>query len=186
MPADQGGRTILFAPWPKPLGEDFFAHYGIQQDAVESMNARFDLVSQGRNMRQASVPGNKKLKFVLRPAGNQAFPGVDLEILRLLLNAESIEVDGGYAPPKGTPVVHSPLGDLFLPLSGLIDPQVERARLAKELEKAAAEVAKAEQKLNNPQFVEKVPPPVLAEHQKRLADWRAKRDQLATSLASLG
>ncbi|HWQ93592.1 MAG TPA: valine--tRNA ligase, partial [Clostridia bacterium] len=29
MPETQGGNTIMFAPWPKPLGEDFLAHYGL-------------------------------------------------------------------------------------------------------------------------------------------------------------
>jgi valyl-tRNA synthetase len=29
MPANQGGTTILFAPWPKPFDEDFRAHYGL-------------------------------------------------------------------------------------------------------------------------------------------------------------
>jgi valyl-tRNA synthetase len=77
------------------------------------------------------------------------------------------------------------LGDLYLPLEGLIDVDAEKARLRKEIEKAAAEIVKAEQKLNNPQFVQKVPPAVLAEHQKRLAEWQAKRDHLAASLAAL-
>jgi len=26
MPQNQGGKTIMFAPWPKPLDEDFVAH----------------------------------------------------------------------------------------------------------------------------------------------------------------
>ena len=29
MPEDQGGKTIMFAPWPKPLDEDEKAHYGL-------------------------------------------------------------------------------------------------------------------------------------------------------------
>jgi valyl-tRNA synthetase len=105
-------------------------------------------------------------------------------MMRLLLNAEAIECNSTYEPPKGTPVVHSALGDLYLPLAGLVDPQVEKTRLRKELEKASAEVAKVEQRLSNPQFLEKSPPAVIAEHQKRLAAWRAKRDQLTASLAA--
>jgi valyl-tRNA synthetase len=29
MPDDQGGKTIMFAPWPKALDEDFKSHYGL-------------------------------------------------------------------------------------------------------------------------------------------------------------
>ena len=31
MPENQGGKTIMFAPWPKPLDDDFKAHYGLDE-----------------------------------------------------------------------------------------------------------------------------------------------------------
>ncbi len=106
-------------------------------------------------------------------------------MLKLLLNAEALEVDANYQPAKGTPTVHSELGDLYLPLEGLIDVAAEKARLKKELEKIEAEIAKAEQKLTNPNFTQKVPPHVLEEHQQRLAEWQAKRDHVKAALAAL-
>jgi valyl-tRNA synthetase len=78
------------------------------------------------------------------------------------------------------------MGDLFLPLEGLTDVEAEKARRKKELEKAAAEVAKVEEKLNNPAFTQKVPPQVLAEHQKRLAEWQAKKRRAEEALVALG
>ena len=83
-------------------------------------------------------------------------------MLKLLLNAEALELAPSYEPRKGTPAVHSELGDLYLPLEGLRDLEAEKVRLKKELEKAEAEIAKVEQKLANPQFVQKAPPKVLA------------------------
>jgi valyl-tRNA synthetase len=44
---------------------------------------------------------------------------------------------------------------------------------------------KVEQKLANPNFTQKVPPQVLAEHQQRLVDWKAKLDHVKTSLEAL-
>ena len=44
---------------------------------------------------------------------------------------------------------------------------------------------KVEQKLNNPAFAQKVPPHVLDEHQKRLADWQAKKRQVQAMLDNL-
>jgi valyl-tRNA synthetase len=78
------------------------------------------------------------------------------------------------------------LGDLFLPLEGLIDVEAEGARLKKELAKIEAEIAKIEQKLANPNFTQKVPAHVLEEHKQRLADWQAKRDHVKAALAALG
>jgi valyl-tRNA synthetase len=184
MPQDQGGSTIMFAPWPKPLDEDFRGHYGLDACYLDMVNAKYELVTQGRNLRrEGNIPASKKVKYVFKPA-NQLLPH-DAEVLNLLLNAEVLEIDANYVPQKGTPTVHSDLGDLFLPMEGLRDVVVEKARLSKELEKIDTEITKAEQKLNNPNFASKAPPRVLQEHQQRLAEWQIKRDRIKKALESL-
>jgi valyl-tRNA synthetase len=102
-----------------------------------------------------------------------------------LLNAEAVEVSANYQPGKNTLTVRTELGDLFLPLEGLIDKEAETARLKKELEKIEAEAVKVEQKLANPNFTQKVPPAVLLEHQQRLAEWQGKRDHVKSTLEAL-
>jgi valyl-tRNA synthetase len=184
MPADQGGKSIMFAPWPKPLDEDFRAHYGIDGSHLQSVDARFELVTQGRNLRrEGNVPASKKVKFVIKPNGTLA--PHDAEVLKLLLNAEALEIAPAYQPKQGTPTVHSELGELYLPLEGLVDLEAETARLTKELEKIQSEIAKAEQKLNNPNFASKAPPQVLQDHKQRLAEWQAKRDRAQAALDRL-
>jgi valyl-tRNA synthetase len=184
MPANQGGQTIMFAPWPKPLDDDFRSHYGLDGGCLEAVNARYDLVTQGRNLRrEGNIPANKKVKFVFKPV-QQVSPH-DAEVLKLLLNAEGLELDPAHQPKKGTPMVHSDLGDLYLPMEGLTDVAAEKARLSKELNKAEGEITKAEQKLKNPNFTSKAPPHVLQEHQQRLAEWQAKRDRVKKALEAL-
>ncbi len=185
MPENQGGKTIMFAPWPKPLDQDFRDHYGLNDRALAVAEAKQELVIQGRNLRrEKNIPANKRVKFILKPADPVA--PHDQAVLQLLLNADVFDVDPYFQGPKGMPSVHVKLGELFLPLEGLIDAAAERARLTKELEKANAETTKVEQKLNNPSFVQKVPPAVLEEHQKRQAEWQAKREQIQKALAALG
>jgi valyl-tRNA synthetase len=184
MPEDQGGKTIMFAPWPKPLDDDFKSHYGLTERDEKHIEARNEFVTQGRNLRRtANIAANKKIKFILKPSRELA--AHDVEVLRLLLNAEAIEVSANYQPGKNTLTVRTELGDLFLPLEGLIDKEAETARLKKELEKIEAEAAKVEQKLANPNFTQKVPPQVLAEHQQRLAEWQGKREHVKATLAAL-
>jgi valyl-tRNA synthetase len=184
MPAEQGGETIMFAPWPKPLGEDFRGHYGLDASHLDMVNAKYDLVTQGRNLRrEGNIPASKKVKFVFKPA-KPLLPH-DAEVLKLLLNAEALEIDPAHEPKKGTPTVHSELGDLYLPLEGLIDVAAEKSRLSKELDKINSEITKAEQKLNNPNFTSKAPPHVLQEHHQRLAEWQAKRDRVTKALELL-
>jgi len=174
----------MFAPWPRSLGEDFLIHYGLQDSIRIAVDAKYELVSQGRNLRRESnIPAGKKVSFVLKPTGE--ISAHDQDVIRLLLNAESLTVDLSYQAKKGTAMIHTQLGDLYLPLEGLVDVTAEKARLTKELEKAAAEISKVEQKLNNPQFVGKVPSNVLQEHQQRLVEWQTKYNRIKTALEEL-
>jgi valyl-tRNA synthetase len=184
MPENQGGKTIMFAPWPKPLDDDFKSHYGLTERDEKHIEARNELVTQGRNLRRtANIAANKKIKLILKPVRELA--AHDVEVLKLLLNAGAVEVNVNYQPGKNTLTVRAELGDLFLPLEGLIDREAETARLKKELEKIEAETAKVEQKLANPNFTQKVPAQVLAEQQRRLAEWQGKRDHVKAALAAL-
>src|SRR5438876_10536022 len=127
MPEDQGGKTIMFAPWPKALDEDFRGHYGLDNCYLEMVDTKYALVTSGRNLRrEANIPSSKKVKFILKtPNGISRH---DAEVLKLLLNAEALELAPSYEPTKGTPAVHSELGDLYLPLEGLRDLEAEKVR----------------------------------------------------------
>jgi len=184
MPDNQGGTTIMFAPWPKPLDEDFRGNYGLDDCYLEMVDAKYALITQGRNLkREAKIQSSKKVKYIIKPS-NQVTQ-IDLEIIRLLLNAETLEVNLNYEPKKGTPTVHAELAELFLPLEGVIDFEAEKARLKKEIQKNDLEIAKIQERLSNPAFVEKVPPQVLAENQRRLQDYEGKNAQLNSGLAGL-
>ena len=181
LPEDQGGKTIMYACWPKSLGEDFIEHYELKEADAKFVDERNALVVLGRDLRRfGNIQAGKKVKFIFKPAVD--VPALDLAAIKLLLNAESLEVNSAYEPRKGTPNACSPLGELFLPLEGLIDVEAEKARLTKEIAKTDAEIEKVFQKLNNPAFVQKVPSSVLEEHQKRLADWQSKREQLKNAI----
>jgi valyl-tRNA synthetase len=148
-------------------------------------DTKYDLVTQGRNLRRAgNIQAAKKVKYVFKPA--QHLTPHDAEVIKLLLNAEALEVNPDYQSPKGTPSVQSKMGELLLPLEGHIDRDAEKIRLAKEVEKIKAEIVKVEQKLANPNFTQKVPPTVLAEHEQRLKDWQAKLAHTQALLDALG
>jgi valyl-tRNA synthetase len=184
MPEEQGGKTIMFARWPKPLSDEEKEAWGLDDTVETFANAKFELVTQGRNLKtQFNIGAGKKGKFTLKPAG-QLDPR-EAEVLRLLLSAESLDLDPNFAPKKGTPTALTKLGELYLPLDGLVDSDAERARLTKEVAKIEAEIAKVEQKLGNPSFAQKVPPAVLEEHRQRLADWQTKLAQTQAAIQSL-
>ena len=182
MPLEQGGKTIMTARWPKPLGDEFKNNYGLDVTDEQFVATKHEFVTLGRNLKTQFNLSSKRVAFLFRPEGT--LPPHELEVLRLLLGAEKIDCITD-APAKGTPAVRNALGELFLPLEGVVDMTAERTRLGKELEKIAAEIEKVQAKLANPGFTEKVPAAVLAEHQTRLADWQSKRDRLQVALGNL-
>ncbi|NBV24567.1 MAG: valine--tRNA ligase, partial [Proteobacteria bacterium] len=184
MPEGQGGQTIMYAPWPKPLSADEKEAWGLDDTVETFANAKFELVTQGRNLKtQFNIGAGKKGKFTLKPAG-QLDPK-EAEVLRLLLSAEALALDPNYAPKKGTPTALTKLGELYLPLDGLVDSEAERTRLTKEVAKIQGEIEKVQQKLANPSFAQKVPPAVLEEHKQRLADWQTKLAQTKSAIEAL-
>ncbi|OYV44725.1 MAG: valine--tRNA ligase, partial [Halothiobacillus sp. 20-53-49] len=67
---------------------------------------------------------------------------------------------------------------IHIPLAGLIDKTAELARLAREIAKNEAELAKARSKLESPGFADRAPPAVVAQERERA-------DKFAASLADL-
>jgi valyl-tRNA synthetase len=183
LPDNQGGKSIMFAIWPKPLDADELAHFGILPEDEKTANDKYEVVNLGRGLK-STFNLNKKVRFVLKP--NQDLPAHETEVLRILLNAEPLDLDAAYTPAKGTPTAITPLGELFLPLEGVIDVDAERARVSKELEKAAAELGKVRSKLADENFTSKVPEKVLEEHRTREADWASKVSKLEKMLAVFG
>jgi len=184
MPDNQGGQTIMNAPWPKPFDSEMRDHYGLDDCYLEFAQAKYDLVTEGRNLRRiGNIQSGKKVRFILKPA-NIVLPH-DAEVIKILLNADLLEITPDATPPKGTPTAHTALGELFLPLDGIMDVEAEKARLQKEIEKAGAELAKVRLKLGNPNFTKKAPPQVLQEHQQRMVEWQAKEEQARKALTSL-
>jgi len=186
LPDPQGGKTIMFAHWPKPLGDDFKEHYGIDETDDQFAKAKYEVVNSGRGLRRDfNIASNKRIRFVLRP--NAALPEPEKEVMKILLNAEALEiVDASWTAPRGTPVALTPLGELFLPLEGLVDVAAERERLAKEVTKVEQELAKVRAKLADPTFTGKVPAAVLEDHRQREANWAEKLGQLKKMQDALG
>ena len=89
------------------------------------------------------------------------------------------------AAPDGALQVVS--GDMTaaLPLEGIIDLAKERARLASDIDKVDAEIAKINNKLSNPKFVERAPEEVVEEQRERRADQMDRRNRLADALKRL-
>jgi valyl-tRNA synthetase len=72
---------------------------------------------------------------------------------------------------------------IVLPSS--FDRNAERARLAKEMQKADADIARSDAKLNNPKFMERAAEDVVEEEKEKREEAVARKAKIAEALERL-
>ena len=95
------------------------------------------------------------------------------------------DISSATAAPKGSVqlVVRGEVA--ALPLKGVIDLAAERTRLAKEMQKADADIARSDAKLNNPKFIERADEEVVEEEKEKREDAVGRRTKIAEALERL-
>lgn len=154
--------NIMFSSWPKPAG----ARHGITKEDARPAARKYQVVRLSRNLRREhNIASNAKIKFVLKTFNPPE--EYEQEIMRLLLNAEAIEIRADYKTAKGTPSLPTDWGELYMPLEGAVDATAERERLDKEIAKVEEELRTVEEKLKNKSFVDRAPKDVVELNRQR-------------------
>jgi valyl-tRNA synthetase len=174
-------ETIMRAPWPEPIE-------GLRDQRAENeFDALRDAVSALRRFRADHRLSPAARLDVVAVAGGDQRPVLEagLDGIERLAGVATWGFAGSQ--PQNGPVGKVVLegAELFIPLSGLIDLDEERARLRKELDRATAERDRAAGKLANRGFVEKAPEQVVAAARTKLEDWEQVVDKLETQLEAL-
>jgi valyl-tRNA synthetase len=173
--------SLIRAAWPEPAA---VADAGA---AREELDWVIRLIGEVRSVRaEMNVPPGKPSPVLLRDALPAVLGRVDrwIEAIRRLARASEVRVLQGEVP-KGSAQAVLDETTIVLPLEGLIDLVAERARLAKDRDKLAAEARKVRQKLDNPDFVSRAKEEVVAENRERLAAQEAEIARLQAALDRL-
>jgi len=165
---------LITAPWPT------FDRITVDNAAAADMGWIVRLISEVRGVRaEMNVPASAQLTMHLRDASavTKARLAKHQEIIRRLARLDSIEAES-TSPPSGAVQLVVDEATIMLPLAGIIDFGKERARLTKDVERLAAEIAKIDAKLGNEQFVAKAPAEVIEEQRERQAEARESLQKL--------
>ncbi|MEM0962792.1 MAG: valine--tRNA ligase, partial [Bacteroidota bacterium] len=76
--------------------------------------------------------------------------------------------------------------EVYMPLAGMIDLDVERQRLQKEIDAKRGFLGGVERKLSNEQFVSRAPEAVVDKERQKAEDAKAEIAALEANLADLG
>jgi valyl-tRNA synthetase len=180
--AGREGRCIVSA-WP-----DIAPAYVFEKETGE-VNLFKEIIYKIRNLRgEMNVGPDKKMNLVFKTSDALVKTIVERETIHIqsLARVDKITIDEGYSPNKTD--ASAVIADcvIYAPLKGLIDFELEKARLTKELDKINAELARVDGKLGNESFVAKAPADVIAKEKEKRDEFISVRDRLVESIDKLG
>ncbi len=190
--ARRKAKFLMYQRLAEPLG--FSASAEEVAAAQVTTAALYETVSLARNLRaEYGIATNKPARFILRlreetiaDIERDAWPfTASVRALQRMINAEDLALNPDYQPPRGTPSALTPLGELFMPLAGLVDLDAERARIEKEIKKTTTDLEAAVRKLASEQFVNHAPAAVVEEHRQRQIAAQARLAKLREMLAAV-
>ena len=77
------------------------------------------------------------------------------------------------------------IAEIYVPLGELVDLEKEKARLTAEIERIDSEIARAQGKLNNPNFVNKAPKKLVEVEEEKVRTYEAMKEKCLAQLAEL-
>jgi valyl-tRNA synthetase len=127
---------------------------------------------------EVNVPAGARVPLLVKDADATALTRLERHREHFLRLARAEDITPVEAVPAGGVAAVVEGATLILRLGEVVDLSREKARLAKEIGRLDADIAKLTTKLANPAFVSKAKPEVVDEQREREADARRDRDRL--------
>lgn len=169
LPGCQG--SIMVAPFPQSREEL------IQPDAEAEMGLVMAVITAIRNLRsEMNVPQASRITvqiFSPQPRSLEILH-VQRQSLEMLARIGELKIQAAGQPPRAAAKAVVDEVEIYLPLTGVIDFSEEDRRLAKEMEKLSKDLALAQKKLANEDFLAKAPEDVVEREKEKVNAWSEK------------
>ncbi|MFN8548466.1 MAG: valine--tRNA ligase [Candidatus Eisenbacteria bacterium] len=179
LPGTEG--DLIRASWPES------SHYPADPEAERAMEALMEIVVAVRNLRSVmNVPPPKEAAVSVRADGGatrllaEAAP-----LVRALARASTFEIGPEVTKPKHAASDVAAGAEVFVDLEGIIDLEIERARLEKEHARMSGLVLSARKKLENPDFLDKAKPEVVSKEREKLVQLEEALGKLERAVGAL-
>ena len=168
-------NALCVADWPKP-GE-------VNEKLIEEFTFATEVISGIRTIRKEKNIPNKEELQLLELSSEYSVAHMDAIIKKL---GNISEIDTTEANVEGALSFRVKSNEYFIPISGAIDVEAEKAKINEELNYTRGFLQSVQKKLSNERFVNNAPAQVVDLERKKAADAEAKIETLEKSLASLG
>jgi valyl-tRNA synthetase len=171
--AGEGAGFLISARWPD-LPPDLH-----DPAAATEMDWVVAAISAIRAVRtEVNVPAAARVPLLVKDADTDAAARLERHRDHFVRLARVEDIASVEMVPEGSVPAVVPGATLILQLGDVVDLGREKTRLAKEIGRLDADLAKFAGKLANPAFLSKAKPEIIEEQREREADIRRDRDRL--------
>ena len=174
------GESIVTASYPKAIPHDV--------SAEEQMEVIMETVMAIRTIRgELNIsPSIELMAMVKTHTGHaQDILAENILFLKKLGRADIRKIGTGVEKPKGSSVAIRTHVEVYVPLEGLLDLDLEIERIMKEMEKLEETASFLSKKLNNEDFVGRAPKEIVAKEKDKYEDCMRKLERVKENLQKM-
>jgi valyl-tRNA synthetase len=181
LPMERPSASIVIAPYPRVTDQ------WRDPDAEATAARMIDTITIIRNIRSdLGIPPATELTVRVAADGRGDSVRALEGYIKALARVSAVELLDAGTRPSGEPSALVPgIGEIFVPLRGVVDADAVRERLKRDLAKIDKELKAVEAKLGRPDFVEKAPEEIVAKERERATALQSRRTVLERHVAAL-
>jgi valyl-tRNA synthetase len=171
------GESISTSEFPKVKKEL------INPQADKDMEVVENIVTAIRNIRgEMNIPPSKKINVLLKTS---EVSERQIDYIKKLARVEDLKAGENITKPKASASSVVKSSEIYVPLEGVIDLDIERQRLQKEITRLEGSLSGIEKKLSNEKFVSGAPADVVEKERTKQRDWQENLRKLKEILGNL-
>ena len=182
LPIKKNKESIMISDYPE------YDKRKIDKKSENQLEVLKDLIYNIRNIRgEMHIPPEIKADILVKIAQSDVYNIINQneEIVKFLAGVKGITIGDGVYKPEGSASAVGSGFEIYIPLKGLIDIDMEKARLKKEIQKLEAEIEKSSQKLKNKNFIERAPAEVINKEKEKYNSNSGKLERVKEILKGL-
>jgi len=179
---ERSNETLTFGPWPDSEGKH------IDNALEESLKQIQEVVTAVRSVRaELNVPPGKKSDLYVR-VNEESFGRLlddHIQYFRSLVRVENLHCGVKVKKPALSASVVISGAEIFVPLEGLIDVEIEKTRLQKDLDNLKTQLVKVSKKLANQDFLANAPADVIDREKLKKRDYEERIERINRNLEQI-
>ena len=174
-------KMLILESWPKADLDQ------INKNIEEDLELIKKSISSIRNLRaEMNISPGKEIDIIIKSSQNNldTFKNLSTYISRLA-KTSNITIDASAIKPDQSASIVIDDNEIFIPLSGIIDLDIEIERLTKQLDAYNGRLNNVNNKLNNKNFTDRAPDDIVNHEKKKREQYQSTIKKIEDNLKSL-